>query len=137
MRPKRLALSIVAAVAAACSTTAAQPTRSSAASRELAKALAGRDAGAPIRCIPNYQAGNMRVIDDWTILFKSGRTTYLQTPRGGCPGIGSGRNTLVTRLWGTNQLCDGDISRLVDLSSGIGGGSCVFGPFVPFTKPKT
>lgn len=137
MRSKRFTLGIVVAVASACSTTAAQPTRNPAASRELAEALAGRAAGAPQRCIPNYRAGSMRVIDDWTILFRSGSTVYLQTPRGGCPGIGSNRNTLVTRLWGTNQLCDGDISRLVDLSSGIGGGSCVFGPFVPYTKPAS
>ncbi len=76
----------------------------------------------------------MRVIDDWTILFRDGRTIYVQTPRGGCPGIGSGSTTLVTRLRGSTDLCDGQINKLVDVSTGIGGGACVFGPFVPYTR---
>lgn len=77
----------------------------------------------------------MQVVDDWTILFRDGGTVYVQNPRGGCPGIGSGRNTLVTRLWGSSQLCDGDISQLVDLSTGSSGGACVLSPFVPYRKP--
>lgn len=118
-----------------CSTASAQPERTARASAELAKALEGRTAGPAQRCIPNWRASNMQIVDDWTILFKDGKTVYVQNPRGGCPGIGNGRNTLVTRLWGTGQLCDGDISQLVDLSTGIGGGACVFSPFVPYTKP--
>lgn len=123
-----------AAMVASCSTASAQPERSARSSAELAKALQGRTAGPPQRCIPNWRASNMQIIDDWTILFKDGKTVYVQNPRGGCPGIENGRNTLVTRLWGTAQLCDGDISQLADLSTGIGGGACVFGPFVPYTK---
>lgn len=125
-----------AMLVASCSTAAAQPERTAEDSAELAKALQGRTAGAPEQCIPNWRASNMQIIDDWTILFRAGRTTYVQNPRGGCPGIGNGRNTLVTRLWGTGQLCSGDISQLVDLSTGIGGGACVFGPFVPYVKPN-
>lgn len=129
-------LGLLAAVTlASCSTTPVQEVRSPRAERELAEALAGRVAGAPVSCIPNYRADDMHIIDDFTILFKDGRTVYLQSPRGGCNGIGSRRNVLVTRLWGTNQLCSGDISHLVDLTSGIGGGSCVFSEFVPYTKP--
>jgi hypothetical protein len=120
----------------ACSATPAQPVRSPQASRDLAKALAGYSVGAPVRCIPNYPATRMQVIDDGTILFRGNRTIYLQTPPGGCFGIGNQLNTLVTQVWGVNQLCQGDINRLVDFSSGIGGGSCVFGPFVPYTKPN-
>ena len=129
-----LGLSAIA-ILGSCSTTPVQEARSPRAERELAEALAGRVAGAPLSCLPSYRANDMQIIDDWTILFKDGRTVYLQSPRGGCNGIGSRRNVLVTRLWGTNQLCSGDISHLVDLTSGIGGGSCVFGEFVPYTKP--
>jgi hypothetical protein len=78
----------------------------------------------------------MQVIDDSTILFQDGRTVYLQKPRGACSGLGNGSRTLVTRQFGTNELCDGDINRTVDLVSHIEGGACVFGPFVPYTKPK-
>jgi uncharacterized protein DUF6491 len=124
-----------AAALAACSTTPAQVTRTAEAQQELDQALAGRVAGAPVNCIPNYRATDMQIVDDWTLLFKDGRTIYLQNPRGGCPGLNSQRNVLVTVLRGTTQLCSGDIHHLFDPVSGIGGGACVFSPFVPYTKP--
>lgn len=120
---------------ASCTTAPVQQTRSPRAQKELDQALAGRVAGKPLSCLPNYRANDMQIIDDWTILFRDGRTIYVQNPRGGCPGIGSRRNVLVTRLFGTNQLCSGDISHLFDPTSGIGGGACVFSEFVPYTKP--
>jgi len=123
-----------AALLASCSTPAGQQTRSPEAQRELTKALAGRTAGKPVNCIGNFRTSNMQVIDDWTILFREGRTVYVQNPEGGCPGIGRGGNTLVSRLYGTNQLCSGDINHTVDLHTGIGGGSCVFTSFVPYSK---
>ena len=126
-----------AALLASCSTTPVQETRSPRAQQELAEALAGRVPGKPVSCLPSYRADDMQIIDDWTILFKDGRTVYVQNPRGGCPGIGSRRNILVTRLFGTSQLCSGDISHLVDPSSGIGGGACVFSDFVPYTRPES
>ena len=124
-----------AALLAGCSTAPAQVTRTAQAQQELDKALAGRVAGPPVTCLPHYSADNMQVIDDWTILFKDGRTVYVQNPRGGCPGIASHRNILVTKLRGTTQLCRGDINHLVDPVSGIGGGACVFSEFIPYTKP--
>jgi hypothetical protein len=124
-----------AALLASCTTAPAQVTRSPQAQKELAEALAGRVPGKPVSCLPSFRSDNMQIIDDWTILFKDGRTVYVQNPRGGCPGIASHRNVLVTRLFGTNQLCSGDISHLVDPNTGIGGGSCVFSEFVPYTKP--
>jgi len=139
MKGRQAALPIglsAALLVTACSATPAQPIRSPQASRELAKALAGYTVGPPVRCIPNSPTTRMQVIDDGTILFRGARTIYLQTPPGGCFGIGNQLSTLVTQVWGVNQLCQGDINRLVDLSTGIGGGSCVFGPFVPYTKPS-
>jgi hypothetical protein len=120
----------------ACSATPTQTARTPEASRDLAKALAGYTKGQPIRCIPNYSSNRMQIIDDGTILFRGNRTIYLQTPPGGCFGISNQLNTLVTRVWGTNRLCQGDINHLVDVNTGIGGGACVFGPFTPYTKPN-
>lgn len=125
-----------AALLASCSTPAGQQSRSPEAQQELSKALAGRTAGKPVNCIGNFRTSNMQIIDDWTILFREGRTVYVQNPPGGCPGIANGGNTLVSRLYGTNQLCSGDINHIVDLHTGIGGGSCVFTAFVPYTKPR-
>ena len=131
-----LALS-AAATLAACTTAPAEVTRSPEAQKELAEALAGRVPGKPVTCLPNYRTDNMQIIDDWTILFRDGRTIYLQNPRGGCPGIASRRNVLVTRLFGGSQLCSGDISHLLDPVSGIQGGACVFSEFVPYTRPRS
>lgn len=124
-----------ATLLAGCATGPTEYTRSPDAQQELDKALAGRVAGKPVNCIPNYRASDMQIIDDWTLLFKNGSTIYLQNPRGGCPGIESHRNVLVTVLRGTTQLCSGDINHLLDPVSGIGGGACVFSQFVPYTKP--
>jgi hypothetical protein len=104
------------------------------AAQQLASALAGRTPGQPVNCIPTFRANEMQVIDDETILFRDGSTIYLQKTKGSCPGLASGANTLVTRSRGINQLCSGDIQRLVNLPSGVGAGACVFGPFVPYTR---
>jgi hypothetical protein len=103
------------------------------AQRELAEALAGRTPGPAQRCISNFELRSMQVIDDNIILFRKGGTVYIQRPRNGCPGIASGSRTLVTRPLGS-QLCAGDLNYTVDLSSGIRGPACVFGPFVPYTR---
>jgi len=123
------------ALLASCSTPAIQESRSPEAQRELSKALAGRTPGKPVDCIGNFRTSNMQIIDDWTILFREGRVVYVQNPEGGCHGIAGGSTTLVSRLYGTNRLCSGDINHLVDLHTGIGGGACVFTAFVPYTKP--
>lgn len=117
-----------------CSTLPEQGARSPDDEQELTKALAGHVAGPPVNCISNFRSTDMKIIDDWTILFEVGSTIYLQSPRGGCPGIESNRNTMVSILRGTTQLCSGDINHLVDMHTGMGGGACVFGPFVPYRK---
>ena len=125
----------VVALLAACSTAPAQQTRSPQASSELAEALAGRVPGPAQRCISTYRTTKVQPIDDFTILYDQGSTIYVQNPRGGCPGVGSGSDVLVTRQTSTN-LCDGEIAQTVDLTSRVSRGGCVFGPFVPYTKPR-
>jgi hypothetical protein len=135
--PSLVSAVTAAAMLAGCSTAPAEQTRSPAAAKELADALAGRVAGQPQRCISNFPRTRMQVVDDWTILYDEGSTIYVQNPRGGCPGITNGTRTLVARQVGTSQMCDGDINQAVDLRSGVGGAPCVFGPFVPYTKPRS
>jgi len=118
----------------ACSATPDHAAKSPRASRELAKALAGYTVGPPVRCILSFPRTRMEIIDDHTLLFRGNRTIYLQKPPGGCYGVSSQFTTLVTQIWGTNQLCQGDINRLIDNTTGMGAGSCAFGPFVPYTK---
>jgi hypothetical protein len=123
-----------AALLGSCTTAPAQVTRTADAQQELDKALAGRVAGKPVSCIPTYRADDMKIIDDYTLLFKDGSTIYLQQPHGGCSGIAAHRNVLISRPMPSNQLCSGDIQSLFDPVSRIGGGACVFSDFVPYTK---
>jgi hypothetical protein len=118
----------------ACASAPEQITHSPKAQKELAQALAGRTPGRAVDCLYNFPAAKMQVIDDWTILFRNGRTVYVQNPRGGCRGVGIPGNTLVTRQIGINQICSGDIAYLRQLGAGTSQGSCIFGPFVPYTK---
>ena len=78
----------------------------------------------------------MQVIDDNTILFRDGGTIYLQRPRSTCRGIEYGGYTLVSRMYGDQRLCSGDIQQLVELQTGIHGGTCVFSQFVPYRKGR-
>jgi hypothetical protein len=139
MKPRTSFLLAVlgSALLGSCTTGQARDVSTPKAQKELAEALAGRVPGPPQHCIRNYRTNNMQVIDDYTILFEEGRTIYLQKPLNGCFGIGNHSRTLVTRPFGTTDLCEGDINKLVDLTAGIQGGACVFGPFVPYTKPKS
>ena len=130
---RTVSLALVAVVAG-CASPSTAPERSAADQKQLDRALQGRVAGEQVRCLPYFGSTDVQVIDDWTILFKQGGTIYVQNPAGGCSGIGSHRNTMVSRIWGNGQVCSGDIQHLVDLNTGIGGGACVFGPFTPYRK---
>jgi len=123
-----------AAALAGCTTTPPQP-RSLAAEQHLQSLLAGKSPGAPRSCLPTYRSSDMVVIDDNTVLFRdSGRRVWRSEMRGHCAQLGSGHYTLVTRSFGAQGPCSGEIAQLVDLTSGSVGGSCVWGDFVPYTR---
>jgi hypothetical protein len=122
------------ALLASCASAPDQVTHTPKAQAKLTQALAGRTAGPAVDCIRNYPANKMEIVDDSTILFDQGGTIYVQQPRGGCPGIATPGNTLVTRSRGTNSTCRGDIANIVHLPSGFGRGACIFSQFVPYTK---
>lgn len=119
----------VAALMASGST--AQQSRSSKADEQLAKALAGRTAGAPVDCIS--ERSRMQVVDDWTILFRDRGVVYVQQPRGGCHGL-SNSMSLIRDSFGTTRICRGDINRIVDVRTGFGTGACTYSDFVPYRK---
>ena len=125
------ALLLVPACAACASSTVSEP-RTAKAETQLARALAGKAAGAPVSCLPSHRTNDMTIIDDNTILFREGRNlVYRNDPRGGCSPMGRGGYTLVTRS-STGHMCRGDIVRVVDLTSKITAGSCSLGDFVPY-----
>lgn len=124
-------LPIAIAALAACETAPDQQTRSASAQRDYDKALAGKVAGKAEKCLPTYRSNDMTVIDDQTILFREGRTTWVNNTLGSCSGLGRGGTTLVTRNFGA-QLCRGDIATVADTASGITVGSCALGDFTPY-----
>lgn len=108
--------------------------RSPRAAQDLAARLAGRIVDRPQSCLPTRRAGDMHVVDDYTILYRDGATVWRNDPPGGCNGLGRGGSAMVSRLIGP-QLCRGDIVSIVDTASGFNSGSCVLGDFVPFRRP--
>ena len=101
----------------------------------LAKALDGKVAGAPRACLGQPYTRDMTVVDEHTILFRDGRTTWRNDPPGGCSNLGRPGYAMVTRLFGS-QYCRGDIVHVVDTSSGMFAGSCGLGDFVPYSRPR-
>lgn len=114
----------------------AGPTRTAEKQQEYNQLLLGKVAEAPISCLPHYRSGDMRTIDDNTILFRDGAyRTYVAHMEGGCNGLQSGHYALVTHQFGSADLCRGDIARVVDPTARITIGSCVWGDFVPYVTP--
>ena len=102
----------------------------------LAQALAGKIAGQPITCLPNFRTNQMEVIDRDTILYRDGRTSYVQHTNGYCyPNGPRGGYYLVTRQAGTSAICRGDIAQVHDSASRTFAGSCSFNNFIPSRTP--
>src|SRR6476469_10544020 len=127
---------LTAATVGACAYNEAPQPRSPQALQELDRYLAGKVAGRPQSCLPNYRANDMVVVDEHTVLFRDGAKRVWRTDiPGGCSNLGRPGYALVTRQFGGEGLCQGEIVRIVDTSSGMIAGSCTFGAFVPFTGP--
>ena len=129
-------IALAATSLAACESVDSQPQQRSASQQQsFDKALAGKVAGKPESCLPLQRSNDMVVIDDDTILYRDGRTTYVNKPLGGCNNLGNGSYALVTRSQGS-QLCRGDIAQVTDMTTGVTVGSCALGDFVPFRAPS-
>lgn len=124
-------LAVIAMLAATPAFAAARPTPDA----QLAKILAGRVAGTPVRCIDPRSSSDTRIIDKTAIVYGSGRTIYLQQPDN--PKLLNRDDILVTELWGSSQLCDIDIVRLHDRVGGWYRGFVGLTKFVPYTRVQT
>jgi len=86
-----ITLALAGAMLASCTTTPQQATRSPDKQAEFAQLVAGKVAQKPISCLPHYQSGDMRVIDEDTVAFRDGgRRTFVAHMNGGCSNLGSG-----------------------------------------------
>jgi hypothetical protein len=124
------------AMLASCTTGPPEPTRSAQKQQEFQQLLNGKVAQGSVSCLPHYRSGDMRIIDDQTIAFRDGSSrVYVNHMQGACNNLGFGSYALVTRQFGSADLCRGDIARVVDVMNGFTVGSCVFGDFVPYVRP--
>lgn len=142
LEPKEVEMRVISiimagAVLASCTAMPPQPTRTAQAQREFQMALTGKVAQPPISCLPTYKSGDMRTIDENTILFRDGTSrAYVAHMQGGCNGLNGGHYALVTKQFGGMGLCRGDIAQVVDTMTGMPVGSCVFGDFTPYVRPR-
>jgi len=132
-----ISILMASAVLASCAAGPySAPTRTADKQREYETLLSGKVAQASVSCLPHYRSGDMRTIDENTILFRDGSArVYVAHMEGGCAGLPSGHYALVTHTFGTADLCSGDIAQVVDTLSRITVGSCVFGDFTPYVRP--
>ncbi|MGQ0661302.1 hypothetical protein [Sphingosinicella sp.] len=99
---------------------------------QLERALAGRVAGEPVRCINLHGSSSSTIIDDTAILYRVGGTIYVNRPRAGAESLDRS-DTMVNRLWGS-QLCSIDTVRMVDPTTGFFRGIVFLGEFVPYRR---
>lgn len=97
--------------------------------------LAGRVAGAPQRCISlGATVDGPTIVDEHTILYRSGSRIYRTGPQGTCPALRP-FNTLIVEVYG-GQLCRNDRFRIKEPNSVIPSGACLFTDFTPYSKAK-
>ena len=126
----------IIAVLVACAALAAAPTTQARSrlspDQQLDKLLAGRDAGAPVRCISLSRTGSSRIIDKTAIVYGSGRTIYVNRPDNA--GSLDDDDILVTNIYGGSQLCRLDVVHLHDRGGYFYAGSVGLNDFVPYTR---
>lgn len=127
-----MALAPVAAQAAQSSEKTAESTEMSKGEKKLAKALEGRVAGEPVRCIQLSRVQSSTIYDDTAIVYRIGRTLYVNRPDSGANSLHSS-DIMVTKTT-MNQLCSIDTVELRD-PTGFMRGVVFLGEFVPYEKP--
>lgn len=128
---------LTGALLASCSAVPPTPTRTAEAQRTYEQLLAGKVAQRPINCLPSYRAEDMVRIDDETVAFRNGGTVYVARMRNACTGLTSPQTALVTHETVGGGPCSGDIAQVLDTSARMPVGSCTWGDFVPYTRPRT
>ena len=96
--------------------------------------LAGRVAGAPVKCINmGLTTRGADIVDADTILYRDGPRIWKTGPVDRCPGLRP-LATLIVRQQG-GQQCRNDLFQTLDAGDIIPSGPCRFREFTPYTKP--
>ena len=140
VKMRRISLLIAGSILASCTTAPPAPDaamRSPSGERAYQSLLAGKVPGRPISCLPNYNSNNMSVIDGRNVAFSVGtRTVYLVRLTPGCDLLGGGGPyALLSRQFGGQGTCRGDIQQVVDTLNRMTVGSCTVAEIIPYTRP--
>jgi hypothetical protein len=121
---------------ASCATPQEPAARGAEAQRDLQQLIAGKTAGAPLRCVPGVHTSDLRIIDGRTVAYPLGtKMTYVVHLSQGCDSLAGGNYTLVTEHFGGDGPCQGDAARVADLASRMPVGSCIVSEIVPYSRP--
>lgn len=102
--------------------------------QRLAKLLAGRVAGEPVRCIPAFRNLSMQTIDGTAYVYGRGDTIWVQRTRD--PALIDNSDYLRVIRRDNTQLCREDQTVSVEPYSGMLSGAVFFEDFVPYTRVK-
>lgn len=133
----RRAAILLAFALAACAGAPETAGRAPSEQRSYDALVSGKTAGAPVRCLSDYNMINMQIIDGRTVAYPLGsRTTYIVSLSPGCGRLGQGQAALVTRQLGTD-LCRGDFAEVLDPASRMTVGSCHVVEIQPYSQSGT
>lgn len=136
---RRISLLIASSILACCTTApSSDPAmRSPSGQRAYQTLIADKVPGRPLSCLPNYNSNNMTVIDGRNIAFNVGmRTVYLVRLTAGCDLLSNGGPyALLSRQFGGQGTCRGDIQQVVDTLNRSTVGSCTVTEIIPYTRP--
>jgi hypothetical protein len=140
VKMRRISLLIAGTLLASCTYGPPPPPQppSPRAMEEYQRLVGNKVAMAPVGCLPNYNANDMRIIDSQTLGFRvggGGNTAYIVHLTPGCEHIGRGNYALVGRQVGSLGLCRGDIQQVVDLTAHVNVGSCTISEIIPYRRP--
>ena len=100
---------------------------------ELARALDGRTAGPPVRCLQLSRVLSTRIVERTGLLYDVGGTLYLNRPRSGARNLRD--DDILKYEVFAGQLCRGEPVQRLDRSTGSQYGFVLLGDFVPYRRP--
>ncbi|MCC2976507.1 hypothetical protein LK533_07445 [Sphingomonas sp. PL-96] len=131
----RFRFALLAAALVVGGTASAAPQDNSRYEAKLAKALEGRTAGKPVKCINLRDIRSTEIIDRTAVVYRMyNGTVYVNRPSGA--STLDNDDILVTKTF-TSQLCSIDIVQLVSRTSRFPSGSLGLSEFTPYSKVDT
>jgi hypothetical protein len=128
---KKVALLLAAGSAVISGGTMAASVKTDEGEAKLAKMLEGRVAGEPQSCISAHLGHRLEIIEETALVYDAGSTIYVARPRH--PNSLDDDDILVIKRTGS-RLCNLDVMRTVDRSTGMTTGIVFLNDFVPYRR---